>query len=109
MRLRWRSLCGLLALLGALIVSAPASAQAAGSSGNLIVNGDAESGGYCTGDWSAATTVPGWTTEAGGPNVMCHSVASFGLPGDGQAPGNAFFGPGNFGDGAMSQTVDVSS
>ncbi|MGW2746502.1 alkaline phosphatase family protein [Streptomyces sp. NPDC001450] len=108
MRLRWRSLGGLLALLGALIVSAPA-AHAAGGSGNLIVNGDAEGGGYCTDDWSAATTVPGWTTEAGGPDVMCHTAGSFGLPSDGKSPGKAFFGPGNFGDGSMSQTVDVSS
>jgi hypothetical protein len=109
MRLRWRSLGGLLALLGALLVAAPAPAGAAGSSGNLIVNGDAESGGYCTQDWTAATTVPGWTTEAGGLNVMCHSVASFGLPSDGSTPGKAFFAPGAFGDGAMAQTVDVSS
>ncbi|WP_336115316.1 alkaline phosphatase family protein [Streptomyces sp. PTD9-10] len=108
MRLRWRSLGGLLALLGALIVSTP-PAHAAGSSGNLIVNGDAEAGGHCTDDWSAATTVPGWTTQAGGPDVMCHTAGSFGLPGDGKAPGKAFFGPGNFGDGSMSQTVDVSS
>ncbi|MGW2491973.1 alkaline phosphatase family protein [Streptomyces sp. NPDC001606] len=109
MRLRWRSLGGLLALLGALIVSAPAPAQAAVSSGNLIVDGDAESGGYCTGDWAAAGTVPGWTTEAGGPNAMCYTVGSFGLPSDGNTPGKAFFGPSNFGDGAMTQTVDVSS
>ncbi|MEV6025196.1 alkaline phosphatase family protein [Streptomyces sp. NPDC052036] len=109
MRKRWRSLGGLLTLLGALIVAAPAPARAAGSSGNLIVDGDAESGGYCTDDWGAATTVPGWTTEAGGPDVMCSTVASFGLPGDGKAPGKAFFGPGNFGDGAMTQTVDLSS
>ncbi|MGW0769380.1 alkaline phosphatase family protein [Streptomyces sp. NPDC002676] len=109
MRLRWRSLGGLLTLLGALTVAAPAPAQAAGSSGNLNVNGDAETGGYCTDDWAAASTVPGWTTEAGGPNVMCHSVGSFGLPGDGRTPGKAFFAPGNFGDGAMTQTVDVSS
>lgn len=109
MRLRWRSHGGLLTLLGALIVSAPAPAQAAGGSGNLIVNGDAEAGGYCTDDWSSASTVPGWGTEAGGPDVMCHAAGSFGLPSDGTAPGKAFFGPGNFGDGAMTQTVDVSS
>ncbi|MEU7058126.1 alkaline phosphatase family protein [Streptomyces sp. NPDC046197] len=42
MQLRWRSLGGLFPLLGALIVCAPAPAQAAGSSGNPIVNGDAE-------------------------------------------------------------------
>lgn len=109
MRLRWRSLGGLLALLGALIVSAPAPAQAAASSGNLIVNGDAETGGYCTNDWGAATTVPGWTTEAGGLDAMCYTAGSFGLPSDAKTPGKAFFGPGNFGDGAMTQTVDVSS
>ncbi|MCX3061661.1 alkaline phosphatase family protein [Streptomyces beihaiensis] len=109
MRQRWRSLGGLLTLLGALLVFAPASARAAATSGNLIVNGDAESGGYCTDDWAAATTVPGWTTESGGLNVMCHSVASFGLPDDGKTPGKSFFGPGNFGDGAMTQTADVSS
>ncbi|UXY28911.1 alkaline phosphatase family protein [Streptomyces sp. HUAS TT20] len=109
MRLRWRSFGGLVALLGALIVCAPGPARAAGGSGNLIVNGDAESGGYCTNDWGAASTVPGWTTEAGGLDVMCHTAGSFGLPGDGKAPGKAFFGPGNFGDGAMTQTVDVAS
>ncbi|MEV6012223.1 alkaline phosphatase family protein [Streptomyces sp. NPDC051976] len=109
MRLRWRSFGGLIALLGALVAAAPATAQAAGSSGNLIVNGDAETGGYCTNDWGAATTVPGWTTQAGGVDVMCHTAGSFGLPSDGKTPGKAFFGPGNFGDGSMSQTVDVSS
>ncbi|WP_441249530.1 alkaline phosphatase family protein [Kitasatospora sp. McL0602] len=112
MRLRSSSLGGLLAalpLLGALVVAAPAPAQAAGSSGNLIVNGDAETGGTCTTDWSAATTLPGWTVQAGGNDVMCHTAGSFGLPSDGRTPGKAFFGPGNFGDGAMSQTADVSS
>ncbi|MFF0410298.1 alkaline phosphatase family protein [Kitasatospora sp. NPDC004745] len=112
MRLRRSALGGLLAtlpLVGALVVAAPVTATAAGSSGNLIVNGDAEAGGYCTSDWSAATTVPGWTVQAGGTDVMCHSVASIGLPTDGNTPGRAFFGPGNFGDGAMAQTVDVSS
>ncbi|PYC80237.1 hypothetical protein C7C46_13190 [Streptomyces tateyamensis] len=109
MRLRWSPLlAATLPLLGALVVTAPAPAQAAAAGGNLLVNGDAEAGGYCTGDWSAATTVPGWTVQAGGVNVMCHSVASFGLPGTG-TPGKAFFGPGNFGDGSMSQSVDVSS
>ncbi|MDH6140200.1 hypothetical protein P3T35_002208 [Kitasatospora sp. GP30] len=110
MRLRSSSLGGLLTalpLLGALVVATPA--QAAAGSGNLIVNGDAEAGGSCTNDWSAATTVPGWTVEAGGINAMCSTAGSFGLPNDGHTPGKAFFGPGNFGDGAMTQTVDVSS
>lgn len=109
MRLRWGTFGGLLTLLGALVVCVPGPAQAAGSSGNLIVDGDAETGGHCTGDWAAAGTVPGWTVEAGGLDVMCYSAGSFGLPSDGRTPGKAFFGPGNFGDGAMTQTVDVSS
>src|SRR5262249_9415343 len=108
MRMRWRSLGGLIALLGALIVWTP-PAHAAGSSGNLIVNGDAEAGGYCTAAAPAAPTVPGWPPQAGGPDVMCHTAGSFGLPGDGKTPGRAFFGPGNFGDGSMAQTVDVTS
>ncbi|TQF01262.1 hypothetical protein E6W39_02190 [Kitasatospora acidiphila] len=110
MRLRSSALGSLLTalpLLGALVVATPA--QAAAGSGNLIVNGDAEAGGSCTNDWSAATTVPGWTVEAGGINAMCYTVGSFGQPNDGHTPGKAFFGPGNFGDGAMAQTVDVSS
>ncbi|MFI6054580.1 alkaline phosphatase family protein [Streptomyces violascens] len=106
--MRRRLLSWGLALLSLLIFS-PSPAHAAGGSGNLIVNGDAEAGGYCTDDWAAATTVPGWTTQAGGVNVMCHTAGSFGLPSDGNAPGKAFFGSGNFGDGSMSQTVDVSS
>lgn len=110
MRLRWSAVGGLLALLGALLVCAPAPAHAAAAaSGNLIVNGDAEGGGYCTGDWAAATTVPGWTTQAGGVDVMCYSAGSFGLPADGRTPGRGFFAPGNFGDGSMAQTEDVSS
>ncbi|MEU9048208.1 MULTISPECIES: alkaline phosphatase family protein [unclassified Kitasatospora] len=112
MALRWSTLGGLLAtlpLVGALTVATPGTAQAAGGSGNLIVNGDAETGGYCTNDWSAASTVPGWTVQAGGIDSVCHSVGSFGLPTDGRTPGKAFFGPGNFGDGSMAQTVDVSS
>ncbi|OIK29435.1 alkaline phosphatase family protein [Streptomyces malaysiense] len=107
--MRRSALGGMFALLGTLIVATPAPARAAVSSGNLIVNGDAEAGGFCTGDWSAATTVPGWTVQSGGINVMCRSVASFGYPSDGNTPGKAFFAPGNFGDGSMSQTVDVSS
>ncbi|MEZ0069080.1 hypothetical protein ABIA32_005123 [Streptacidiphilus sp. MAP12-20] len=109
MRLRWRSLGGLLALLGALLVTAHApAAGAATTSGNLIVNGDAEAGGFCTTDWGAATTLPGWTVESGSPNAVCYSAGSFGLP-SGGTPGQAFFAPGNQGDGAMTQTVDVSS
>ncbi len=108
MRLLWRSLGSVLALVGALLATAPAPpAAAATTSGNLIVNGDAEAG-FCTGDWKAATTIPGWTVESGSPDVMCYTAGSFGHPSS-PAPGKAFFAPGNQGDGAITQTVDVSS
>ncbi|MGK4578970.1 alkaline phosphatase family protein [Kitasatospora sp. HPMI-4] len=105
MRPLWRALGGVVALLGALLVVTPA--HAAATSGNLIVNGDAEAG-YCTTDWTAATTIPGWTVLSGSPDVVCYSAGSFGHPAS-PAPGTAFFAPGNQGDGAMEQAVDVSS
>ncbi|MEY9848815.1 hypothetical protein ABH940_005919 [Streptacidiphilus sp. BW17] len=101
----WRALSAVVALLGALLVVTPA--HAATTSGNLIVNGDAEAG-YCTKDWTAATTMPGWSVLSGSPDVVCYSAGSFGHPST-PAPGNAFFAPGDQGDGAMEQTVDVSS
>ncbi|MDH6124847.1 alkaline phosphatase family protein [Kitasatospora sp. GP82] len=105
MRRLWRALGGALLLLSALVGVTPANA--ATTSGNLIVNGDAEAG-YCTTDWTAASTMPGWTVLSGSPDVVCYSAGSFGHPAA-PAPGTAFFAPGNQGDGAMEQTVDVSS
>ncbi|WP_035839968.1 alkaline phosphatase family protein [Kitasatospora azatica] len=101
----WGALGAVVVLLGAPIAVTPANA--ATSSGNLIVSGNAEAG-YCTKDWTAATTMPGWTVLSGSPDVVCYSAGSFGHPSD-QTPGSAFFAPGNQGDGAMTQTVDVSS
>jgi hypothetical protein len=92
--------CAALALIGA-------PAFAATGSGNLIVGGDAEAG-YCTNDWHAATTVPGWTVTSGSPDVVCYTAGSFGHPTN-PAPGKAFLAPGDQGDGVISQTVDVSS
>ncbi|MFF7636491.1 alkaline phosphatase family protein [Kitasatospora sp. NPDC008050] len=106
MRRMWRALGGVFALLGALLTVTVAPAGAATSSGNLIVNGGAEAG-YCTTDWTAATTMPGWTVLSGSPDVICYSAGSFAHPSS-PAPGSAFFAPGNQGDGAMEQTVDVS-
>ncbi|MCX4744377.1 alkaline phosphatase family protein [Kitasatospora sp. NBC_01287] len=101
-----RALGAVLALLGGLLaVVQPAGA--ATTSGNLIVNGGAEAG-YCTKDWTAATTLPGWTVLSGSPDVVCYSVGSLGHPAS-PAPGTAFFAPGNQGDGAIEQSVDVSS
>lgn len=106
MRMHWRALGCVLALLCALLAAVP-TASAATTSGNLIVNGDAEAG-YCTTDWTAATTMPGWTVESGSPDVVCYSAGSFAHPAA-PLPGKAFFAPGNQGDGSISQTEDVSS
>ncbi|MFE3187877.1 alkaline phosphatase family protein [Nocardia sp. NPDC059240] len=101
----WSALAGIVAMVGA-VMAAPA-AQAQTSSGNLIVNGDAEAG-YCTTDWNAATTLPGWSITSGSPDVICSSAGSFTYPSS-PTPGKAFFAPGNQGDGAIAQTVNVAS
>lgn len=65
-------------------------------------------GGYCTTDWTAATTLPGWSVESGSPDVVCSSAGSFGYP-SGVTPDAAFYAPGDQGDGTVEQTVDMSS
>ena len=97
---------GTLALLLAAFVCAP-NAHAATTSANLIVNGDANAG-YCTTDWTAASTLPGWKVVSGSPDVVCSSAGSLGYP-SGATPDSAFFAPGDQGDGSVEQTVDVSS
>ena len=79
----------------------------AATSGNLIVGGDGEAG-TCTTDWSAVTTVPGWTVTQGNPSVACYSIGSFSTPA-GATPGRAFIADGPYGDSALRQVVDVSS
>jgi hypothetical protein len=76
-----------------------------GPSSNLIADGNAEAG-YCTNDWVAATTIPGWTITHGSPGVMCYGAGEFSLPGAG---GRAFMAPGVQGDSAITQTTDVTS
>ena len=87
MRLRWvragRAAAAAAVLAGLLAAGAPgagaASGAPAGTSGNLIADGNGEAG-YCTRDWNAATTIPGWTVTAGSPGVMCYSAARFRHP-----------------------------
>ena len=106
MKCSWSAVIGTLALLCAAIVCAP-TALAATTSGNLIVDGDANAG-YCTSDWTAASTMPGWTVVSGSPDIVCSSVGSFGYP-SGTNPDSAFYAPGNQGDGSIEQTVNVAS
>jgi hypothetical protein len=74
----WSAVIGTIALLCAALVCAP-TALAATTSGNLILDGDANAGS-CTSDWTAATTVPGWTVVSGSPDLVCSSIGSFGYP-----------------------------
>jgi hypothetical protein len=109
MRTFWTALCCAAGMIAAMVVMAPDTTAApnAGASGNLIVNGDAEAG-YCTTDWHAATTVPGWTITANSPNIMCDTAARFTHPAS-PTPGKAFFAPGDQGDATMTQKTTVAS
>ncbi|GLQ46383.1 hypothetical protein GCM10007862_14340 [Dyella lipolytica] len=84
-----------------------ATSAFAANSGNLLVDGDGESG-TCTTDWSAVNTVPGWTVTQGSPSIVCYSIGSFSTPNSGSA-GNAFIADGPYGDSALRQNVNVSS
>ena len=77
---------------------------APGASGNLLADGDAGAG-YCTHDWNAASTIPGWTVTQGSPNVMCYPAHPLRHPGG--APGRGFFSGGPYGDSAMTQTASL--
>ena len=84
-----------------------ATSVSAAGSGNLLVDGDGESG-TCTTDWSAVNTVPGWTVTQGNPSIVCYSIASFNTPTSGSG-GNAFIADGPYGDSALRQNVNVAS
>lgn len=99
------SLPRLPAVLLCLALMAPA-AHAAGS-GNLVANGDFSTG-RCTGDWSAVTTVPGWTVTAGAPSLVCYAAGAIATP-DPQQAGRAFLANGPYGDAALSQVIDLSA
>jgi hypothetical protein len=90
-----------------LLAATLASPAFATSSGNLIVNGNGETG-LCAKEWDQATSVPGWTTTQGNPVVQCYTVASIGTP-NSSLQGNAFLADGPYGDSAMNQTVSVAS
>ena len=89
--------------------SAPARGLAGGNgpgwSGNMIADGNAAAG-YCTRDWNAATTIPGWSIRTGSPNVMCYSAARVRHPAG--SPGQGFFSSGPYGDSAMTQTARLA-
>jgi hypothetical protein len=106
MRRFWTVLFCAATLLAAPMLAAPPM-LAAGGSGNLIVGGGGESG-RCTTDWTAATTIPGWTVNSGSPDVICYTTGTFTHPSS-PAPGSGFLAPGNQGDGSITQTVNLAS
>jgi hypothetical protein len=80
------------------------------ATGNLLVNGDAESH-RCTSDWTAQSPVPGWRVVRGATSVLCYDAFAFSgvtpnLPPDLRAGRALFAAPGI--DSAMEQSVDVS-
>ena len=77
---------------------------APGASGNLLADGDAGAG-YCTHDWNAASTIPGWTVTAGQPQR--HVLPSAPVPHPAGAAGRGFFSGGPYGDSAMTQTASL--
>jgi hypothetical protein len=73
-----------------------------GASGNLLADGDAGAG-YCTHDWNAASTIPGWTVSQGSPDVRCYPARPVRHPHGPAGPG--FFSGGPYGDSAMTRTA----
>jgi hypothetical protein len=114
-----RSLVAALTVGGLLAASGGAPARAAVPSGNLVVNGDAESG---TGSSDSATTapvpIPGWTTTANLTEHTYDAAGSQNFP-DANASaaiagGSQFFagGPANGAGNSVetaTQTVDLSA
>jgi hypothetical protein len=94
-----------LAMLG--FVALPHGAPRAAPSGNLIANGDFSTE-RCSGDWSAVSTVPGWTVTRGAPTLVCYSAGSIATPATPPA-GAAFLANGPYGDSALSQVIDISA
>jgi len=100
------AMCGLLWLACSAALAAPSGV-------NLLVNGNAEAGGFSSGGGPVA--VPGWTTSskftvvnygAAGYGVSAYPTASSPGPADRQ---NQFFTGGNAAISTATQTIDVSA
>ncbi len=95
--------------LAACVAQSPAAS--AGTTPNLLVNGDAELQS-CTKDWTAQTSIPGWRVVRGAGSVLCYSAFDFtgqtlATPSH-EAGGKALFAaPGA--DTQMEQVVDVAA
>jgi Phosphoesterase family len=107
-RFHGASFAPVLAFAATLIQPAVANAS---TSGNLLVNGNAELQLW-TNDWTAQTSVPGWRVIRGAASVLCYSAFNLAQVKP-ATPSNAAAGEALFGapgaDTAMEQSVDVSA
>ncbi|MFE3759742.1 alkaline phosphatase family protein [Nocardia tengchongensis] len=98
-----------LAILGGSAV-APIAADAAVTSPNLIVDGDAEAVAQCSPRGLDGMTLPGWNAGKGEPNAVCYGQS--GWPGPSSTgPSNRgakFFTGGGTGSSEMDQWIDIS-
>jgi hypothetical protein len=97
-------------VLLALSLTTLGSAAHASTSGNLIINGDGNSG-LCSSSGYEDLTMPGWTITSGAPNVTCY-VNTGGFPTTstpGAQSGQGMFTGGTHGNASMTQTADVSA
>ena len=98
------------AAAGCLAVFLSLAAAHAGTTANLLVNGDAEVH-RCTEDWTAQTPIPGWRVVRGAASVLCysafHTAHETALTPSEVTQGKALFGaPGA--DTDIEQDIDVS-
>ncbi|MFF0637936.1 alkaline phosphatase family protein [Nocardia sp. NPDC004151] len=88
----------------------PTVAQAAVTSPNLIVDGDAEAVAQCSPKGLDGMTLPGWRIVKGEPNAVCYGQS--GWPGPSSTGpsnrGSKFFTGGGTGNSEIDQTIDVS-
>jgi hypothetical protein len=94
------TLAGIFSLAGA----APFAVAAAAESDNLIGVTDVTG---CTADAVASTTVPGWTTIAGSPSLLCTPLAGFTTP-ESAPLESGLISSGPYGSSSLERIVDVS-
>ena len=94
---------------GVTVPNAPASGgSSATTSGNLILNGDAELGDATLTGYDSVT-IPGWK-ERGLPTVVAYGIKGFpAKTSPGAGGGHNFFTGGPFSSSTLQQTINVSS
>jgi phosphoesterase family protein len=82
------------------------------TTGNLVVNGDAESGSCSTTGSGASNVTTGWSVSSGTPQQLCYGSSGFPDATQGpsapDSPGWAFFEGGTTASARLSQTINIS-